>query len=38
MKATLLSLLLVSLPAAAKSPGLTLLYTGDNTGEIEPCG
>ena len=38
MTATLLPLLLLTLPVASKGNGLTLLYTGDNAGEIEPCG
>lgn len=36
---TPLALLALTLAAAAApAPGLTLLYTGDNAGELAPCG
>lgn len=34
----LLLTLLVGLPVAASDRPLTLLFTGDNGGEIAPCG
>ena len=37
MKALFLAAL-VGLPAAAAERHLTLLFTGDNGGEIAPCG
>ncbi|MFN7132232.1 MAG: hypothetical protein ACK4N5_09120 [Myxococcales bacterium] len=32
------AVLLASQVAAAAAPSVTVLFTGDNTGEIEPCG
>ncbi len=34
----LLLLVAVALPAAADAKELTLVFTGDNGGEVAPCG
>ncbi len=34
----LLALLLLAVPAAAAEKNVTIVFTGDNTGEVAPCG
>jgi hypothetical protein len=34
----LLPLLLLAAPAVAAQPTLTVVFTGDNGGEVAPCG